>query len=363
MLIYLLQVSGPRTLQLSSEQRDTILKSLNLSLSDGQIAAIQLEGSSVSPGSEIKPRCNLLKIIEKHEENAASSNGNNPVPKKRIITVNIEKNLSSSKNASPNSNSSRNASPLSLSNSVSTSLPLKGIHLSPSTNSCSSNSLNMEACEIVNGKSVQNSDSILKSFLLEEKSIENPSISSDNSLMSNKSGLGKIENQLEATSDAGFTQNFQIGNKIFQKSAQHPTKGEKRKSEDISINSKYSLPLKEIINVSSTINSCSSDSLNMEVSEILNGKNTKGSNSQFKSFLIDEKTILSPIKKHKGTVLSKPLTPTTFTTPPYTAHDAHFEFNYLPVSKQINGKNFSFTLLQKANNAPDSKDKIDFTGA
>lgn len=345
---------------LSSEQRDTILKSLNLSLSDGQIAAIQLEGSSLSTGSDIRPRCNLLKIIEKHEENVTSSN-DNPVPKKRMIsTVDIESNEStpnSTRNASPNSNSSRFGSPLSSSNGITTSLPLKGINnVSSSTNSCDSNSLNVGACKNVNGKSVQNSErfcqSILKSFLLEEKPIECPSISYDNLLMSNKSVHVKIEDKLETSElpfNSGFTQNLPTGNKGLH--IQHLTKGEKRKCEDTSTKSKPCLPLKEIVNLSPATNIYISDSLNIEVSQIPNVKTAKGGNSQFKSFLIDEVTILSPIKKHKGTELSKPLTPTNFTTPPYTVHDACFKFSNLPVSKQINHKDYSPPSSQETNNS------------
>ncbi|GIX87300.1 hypothetical protein CEXT_183301 [Caerostris extrusa] len=108
-----------QTVNLSQMQRDTILQSLNISLSNGQIASIQLDGnSSTSQISDEKPQCNQLKIIEKNNPNSMNTNQFNPIqlPSKEI-SENADSNESSGvfSTKSYNSLNSRLNSPLTIS--------------------------------------------------------------------------------------------------------------------------------------------------------------------------------------------------------------------------------------------------------
>ncbi|KAG8196580.1 hypothetical protein JTE90_014141 [Oedothorax gibbosus] len=422
------KVFNTRTLQLSAEQRDTILKTLNLSLSDGQIAAIQLEGSSNSTDTDIKPRCNLLKIIEKHEQSAPKANGNevppnqvaetknanllnvitthklstsdangnsNQVPTNQLIKLDTESSVPnnsgnkndklqkiikelelrvseskgnsncippknvikmediesselspcSTTNASPNSCSSQLDSPSC--DRVTASLCLKSVNLSLTTNGCTRNVENTEAAS---GKNTHNSNTCFKNTSPEEKKGPGNDVLSENSLISNKDEetvMKKVDRSdtTEPLDTSSYFRHFKFGGKqpISQKSRiQYLITGGKRKREDMSPITKVTFPLKEIINLSSTSNS---DSLNIEVPSEKNKKN----NSHVKSIIIEE-TIISPIKKNKGPLSTKPLSPTYFTTPPYTTHDTLFEFNSLPL-KRINGKANSFSLSEETVNA------------
>ncbi|GIY48769.1 transcription factor E2F7, partial [Caerostris darwini] len=108
-----------QTVNLSQMQRDTILQSLNISLSNGQIASIQLDGnSSTAQISDEKPQCNQLKIIEKNNPNSMNTNQFNPIqlPSKEI-SENADSNESSGvfSTKSYNSLNSRLNSPLTIS--------------------------------------------------------------------------------------------------------------------------------------------------------------------------------------------------------------------------------------------------------
>ncbi|GBL95010.1 Transcription factor E2F7 [Araneus ventricosus] len=79
-------------------------------------------------------------------------------------------------------------------------------------------------------------------------------------------------------------------------------------------------------------NNGSNDSINSEVAEILKGKRLGDDPVKLKPFLIDEKTILSPIK-NKGEIVNRTLTPSPFITPPYAPSDTIFEFKNVELKK------------------------------
>ncbi|CAL1290313.1 unnamed protein product [Larinioides sclopetarius] len=79
-------------------------------------------------------------------------------------------------------------------------------------------------------------------------------------------------------------------------------------------------------------NNGSNDSINSEVAEILKGKRLGDDPVKLKPFLIDEKTILSPIK-NEGKIVNRTITPSPFITPPYAPSDTIFEFKNMELKK------------------------------
>lgn len=275
-----LKIPTSQTMNLSKAQCDSIFQSLNISLSDGQIAAIQLEGISKPIASSYSPRRNLLKIIEKTEvsDMPISQSKSMETISNGIYTNNEKGNeLSSTRNSSPSNSTGRFDSPVSIPSNYVTPIPTPLSDLSFLSNS--------------------ETGSVLKN----------------------------IESEQIQTSEM-----FDILSKEQERLLdKYSVQGEKLETfcsakKEIQLQPKNHKPFRDIQNFPAMTNSGSNDSFNSEVSEILKGKQLGEDSSKMKSFLIDEKTILSPIKRKeemKTSVVSPLL------TPPYFPSDSAFMFD------------------------------------
>ncbi|GFT14245.1 hypothetical protein NPIL_390291 [Nephila pilipes] len=273
-----------QTMNLAKTQYDSILQSLNVSSSDGQITTIQLDGTSKLRVSNNSPRRNLLKIIEKtevldiptnHLKSAETvSNG---------IHTNIEKSneLSNTRNNSPSSSTGRFDSPISIPSNYVTPIPTPLSDLSFLSNSETGSVLKNIENEPSQVQSIQTSK-ILDSLSKEDKLLDKYTIQ-----------------------DVNFERFCSAKNEILR--------------------SKSRTPFRDIQNFSALTNSGSNESINTEISEILNGKQLGEDTSRIKPFLIDEKTILSPIKRSEEMIKTTGVSP--LLTPPYFPSDSAFMFN------------------------------------
>ncbi|XP_042905506.1 transcription factor E2F8 isoform X2 [Parasteatoda tepidariorum] len=247
-----------QTIELSPAQRDNILKSLNISLTPGQVAAIQLAGSTQSFNTTPNNQCNVLKIID---------NGNK-ISSVELKQQDLFKDVSAHNNESDKSstaNSSRNSSPVSQTKGIYSPLSIPSGYTTPIPSSMS---------DITSFPSNSEVDSILK----------------------------KIENRNDV-----------------------PVIGENIKKHEGMLQSfRNCVPIKGMPLSRHNSDSCSSESLNAEVTNILKEVplGATATASRPHSFLIDEKTILSPIKKPNG--CAKILSPSPLMTPPYISSDAIF---------------------------------------
>ncbi|KFM57420.1 Transcription factor E2F7, partial [Stegodyphus mimosarum] len=282
-----------QTLEISSEQRDAILKSLNLTLSDGQIAAIQLEGTSIPPNSNKNSSCNVVKIIHK---NVDSLNENedcrkNSASMNDVMQTDTEQSGSLSICSTRTNSPSRMESPLSIPSSYPTPVPPNIPDITFPSNTDVDYFL-------------QKIESYNESAHLENKS-----------------------NDL----------NYPTNKNIFEVK----TKGQKE-------NSSECLKTKEVKNIIrpriSSVDSGSNDSLNAEVSNILKGKQLGDNASKNEFFLIDEKTLLSPIKKPQAILpnVSSPLV-----TSPYYFPGTIFVLNTTPVNSPNGSFSFTYPISRK----------------
>ncbi|KAF8792043.1 Transcription factor E2F7 like protein [Argiope bruennichi] len=161
-----------------------------------------------------------------------------------------------------------------------------------------------------------------------------PSTSSDISFLSNSETLCILKN-IESQPNCGECSENLIKEDI---------PGQNNTRKNISQNDKSNVEEREIMNtvklsswqniqkLSILNNNGSNDSVNSEVAEILKGKKLGDETAKLKPFLIDEKTILSPIK-NKDEIIDRTLSPSPFITPPYAPSDTIFEFKNLELKK------------------------------
>ncbi|XP_054719268.1 transcription factor E2F7-like [Uloborus diversus] len=282
------------TMELSMEQRNTILKYLNISLSEGQTATIQLEENSESTDSERKAR-NILKITNKISASTIKEKLKRTPPEaisSRESSVPPDfseaSSVCSTRNNSPSTVPS-NESPLSIPSGYVTPIPSATVDMSfPS---------NIEVHDILKKieSQPQPSASNLKSRPLISK------LAGSNSL--------KFGHFSPSDSNQNSTIQLNFDSKPISQGM------------NVSQGSKFRtiLPKETVLHSS---DSFSNDSLNLEVSDIL--KYGGESIQKHKPFLIDEKTLLSPIKKPQP--LQK-FSMSPLNTPSYHAPETVFVFN------------------------------------
>lgn len=262
------------TLPLSSEQCDAILQSLNISLTSEQTAAIHLDGASQSDSSGAPS--NVIKIFNKNKATESSAD-------KSATKCLSEKDSESSTAVLSRVNSTRSNTPSS-SNTMDSPLSIPSGYTTPV-----------------------------------------PNISSDISFMSHKEVhdiLKNIENQSnDAALNAKTSPTIQENKEMYSAT--------KIKSADRSNHTSKDESISSISQVNSLISndSLSTDSINLEVSNILKNKKF-GDNDNLlnsKPFLIDEKTLLSPIKVPHAP--SQILLPSSLITPPHTVPETIFVFS------------------------------------
>lgn len=273
---------------LSSEQRDAILQSLNISLSSQQIAAIHLDGASQSNSQDVP--CNVLKIINKSQTTKSSE-------EKNMLKISTLKDFES------NSISNTRSNTPSGSETVDSPISIPSGYVTPIPNVSSDISFisNTEVGDIL-------------------KNIENHS---KFEILNSKSSISKQEN-VEVCTD--MMNSAKITGNIAT-SHQH-TNVEKKSAAISSLSSNHKKEISSIINQTNLLisnDSCSSDSINLEVSNILKGKSVGDTSLKSKPFLIDEKTLLSPIKALKTP--AQILVPSTLISPPHTVPETVFVFN------------------------------------
>lgn len=193
-----------------------------------------------------------------------------------------------------------------------------------------------------------------------------PNVSSDISFVSNievNDILKKIESQ--SSSDGLSNANtYHEENRVCSQIIKN-SKGEsagtllqntdaKEREMDVasSINSNNETDSNQIAQLISN-DSCSSDSINLEVSNIFNGKDVGNSRVKNKPFLIDEKTLLSPIK-------SMSPFPLNIITPPYMTPETIFVFGDPPVSYTASNVSAIASLVKSVPKLlqPDCKKKV-----
>ncbi|GFR05995.1 transcription factor E2F7 [Trichonephila clavata] len=280
-----LKIPVSQAMNLSKARYDSIFQSLNISVPSGQTAALQLERISKLTATNNSPRRNLLKIIEKTEVSDIPVNQSTSMEtiSNGIYTNNEKSNeLSSTRNSSPSNSTGRFDSPISIPSNYVTPIPTPSSDLSFLSN-----------CE---------TGAVLKN----------------------------IENEKSQALPIKTTETFDSLSKEqeipLDKYTLQPEKLEALYSteKEIQLQSKPCTLFRDIQNFPTLTNSVSNDSINSEVSEILKGRQLGEDSSKLKPFLIDEKTILSPIKRKeemKATEVS------TLLTPPYFPSDSAFVFN------------------------------------
>lgn len=276
---------------LSSEQRDAILQSLNISLSSQQVAAIHLDGASQS-NSQDAP-CNVLKIINKTQTTKISE-------EKSTLKMSTLKDFESNSIGNTRSNTPSGSetvdSPISIPSGYVTPIPNVSSDISFISNN--------EVGDIL-------------------KNIENHS---KFEILNRKSTVSKEENG-EACAEMMNSSKITGNN-----STAHQYINVENKS---ATNSSHKKEISNIINQANLLisnDSCSSDSINLEVSNILKGKSVGDTSLKSKPFLIDEKTLLSPIKALKTP--AQILVPSTLISPPHTVPETIFVFNTPSTSYQ-----------------------------
>ncbi|GFY00747.1 transcription factor E2F7 [Trichonephila clavipes] len=291
-----LKIPVSQTMNLSKARYDPIFQSLNISVSNGQAAAIQHEKISKLTASNNNPRRNLLKIIEKTEVSDISINQSTSMKtiSNGICTNNEKSNELSSASSSPSNSTSRFDSPINMPSSYVTPIPTPSSDFSFLSN--------------------YETGSVLKN-IESESSQTLPVQTSDDLSKEHEILLDKYTIQPEET--------FCSAKKKIQ------------------LLSKTHTSVRDIQNFPILTNNGSNDSINSEVSEILKGKQLGEDSSRLKPFLIDEKTILSPIKRKEE---MKAAEVSTLLTPPYFPSDSAFVFNNAmlkipslpPISKNAN---------------------------
>lgn len=284
----LLQVPNQQTIMLSSEQRDSILQSLNISLSSQQIAAIHLDGASQSNSQEVP--CNVLKIINKTQTTKISE-------EKNVLKISTLKDFDS------NSVSNTRSNTPSGSETVDSPISIPSGYVTPIPNVSSDISFisNTEVGDIL-------------------KNIENYA---KRETLNSKSSVSKQENGeacVEMKNSAKITGNIATSHQCMNV--------EKKSITNSSSSSNYKYEISSTINQANHLisnDSCSSDSINLEVSSILKGKSVGDTSIKSKPFLIDEKTLLSPIKSLKTP--AQILVPSTLISPPHIVPETVFVFN------------------------------------
>ncbi|GFS55581.1 transcription factor E2F8 [Trichonephila inaurata madagascariensis] len=249
-----LKIPVSQTMNLSKAQYDPVFQSLNISVSNGQATAIQHEKISKLTTSNNNPRRNLLKIIEKTEvSDVPMSHSTSMETISNGICTNNEKSdeLSSTRN-SPSNSTSRFDSPVSIPSNYVTPIPTP---------------------------------------------------SSDFSFLSNYE-TGSILKNIESESSQTLPiQTFDLSKEheiLLDKYTIQPEETFCSAKKEIQLLSKTHTLVRDIQNFP-TLTNGSNDSINSEVSEILKGKQLGDDSSRLKPFLIDEKTILSPIKRKEET--------------------------------------------------------------
>ncbi|XP_035212684.1 transcription factor E2F7-like [Stegodyphus dumicola] len=291
-----------QTLEISSEQRDAILKSLNLTLSDGQIAAIQLEGRSIQPNSNKNSSCNVVKIIHK---NVDSLNENedcrkNSASMNDAVQTDTEQSGSLSICSTRTNSPSRMESPLSIPSSYPTPVPP-----------------NIPDITFPSNTDVD--------YFLQKIESYNESVHLENK--SNELNYPTYKNEFEVK-----------------------TKGPKE-------NSSECLKTKEVKNIHpriSSVDSGSNDSLNAEVSNILKGKQLGDNASKNEVFLIDEKTLLSPIKKPQAILPNI----SSLVTSPYYFPGTVFVLNTTPVNSPNGSFSFTYPISTKTESPVNNEKKL-----
>lgn len=280
---------------LSSEQRDAILQSLNISLSSQQVAAIHLDGASQS-NSQDAP-CNVLKIINKTQTTKISEEKSTL---KMSTLKDFESNSISNTRSNTPSGSETVDSPISIPSGYVTPIPNVSSDISFISNNevgdILKNIENHSKFEILNSKS---------SILKEENGEASAEMMNSSKIIGNNSTSHQyinVENKSGTNSSLSSNHKKEIGNIINQ------------------------------ANLLISNDSCSSDSINLEVSNILKGKSVGDTSLKSKPFLIDEKTLLSPIKALKTP--AQILVPSTLISPPHTVPDTIFVFNTPSTSYQ-----------------------------
>lgn len=283
------KVANPKTIQVTDKQRDTILQSLNLSLSPEQTITIHLNGGSQSNSSDTP--ANVVKIIDKNS--SRSSESKNTIKPYSLKVIDFNSRSTSGNNTRSNTPSSMQMadSPISIPSGYVTPVPNVPANLSfPS---------NLEVSDIL-------------------KKIENQT--------SQEMSLNKV--MMSCTEKVNSCQEVEFV---------QPSENINASQKLVNGHSSTSFSINQAQSISN--DSYSNDSVNIEISNIFNGKNLGDTSVKSKPFLIDEKTLLSPIKTNGTAQVS---VPSNLITPPYMSAETVFLFNSSPVTYQTtNGSNIS----------------------
>lgn len=290
-LFHFFQGSNSQTIILSSQQRDAILQLLNISLSSEQIATIHLDGASLS--SPHYSSSNVLTILNKNNASKIMENKNDIKSSTQNMELNGCVSASHTRNNSPNSVQTLD-SPLSIPSGYVTPIPTVSSDI-PFVSNVEINDFlkkieNHPNCDVGNKVNFQ------------QNSFSSSCSTSASSSLSLKENIAKTAGSKELTDKQ---------NSLSRKKSNCST---------------------DQVNQLISNDSCSNDSVNLEVSNIFKGKNLGDTNP--KPFLIDEKTIASPIKKTN--VLQQIQVPVNLVTPPYILPERIFLFSTPPSSSYQN---------------------------